>query len=642
ETNSTPVGLSLQLGGTGSIYEEFAWQGASDETPGAVNNGQTFDGVTPPPPPPPPTPDETPVFVNELHYDNVSGDLNEAVEVAGPAGTSINGWSIVLYNGSNGTPYGTIDLFGTFEDQCNGLGTREYFFSGIQNGAPDGLALVDNAGNVVQFLSYEGSFDAVGGPADGMTSEDIGVLETSGTPANFSLQLGGEGMFYEDFSWEAPQMNTMGDCNVNQNTAPPIPPSDCEAFSSAADPVYDNSQWSNGSNDGMGFGPWNLSTSTGDQSQAGHFVSSSTSNGDGDSNADGDIDTAGRSWGLYANSGQLSEALRDLLEPVNAGTEIRTRMDIGFVNPGGTVGIALQNASGENLVELIFIGGDSEFRVVDANGTGPTGVGFTDEGLNTVFTINGGSYDLEITDLSSGAVTVVSGSLSNPSNGQTVAKYRAFNANGGFNPPADLFVNNLEVCQPEVVDEIDPACEIVGVDPGPPVTLSVMLQDFESGLSHVNVLKDKNADVTIPAFTPGTTDAIVVTAVKIDPNKGSSVVLEVFDMAGNSTICDPVYTTLSTIAPQDFQLGQNYPNPFNPTTTIRFGVAAEQASVSLKIYDISGREVRTLINENISAGQYSVEWDGKNNNGSDVAGGVYLYRLTAGAYVQTRQMILVK
>jgi len=191
-------------------------------------------------------------------------------------------------------------------------------------------------------------------------------------------------------------------------------------------------------------------------------------------------------------------------------------------------------------------------------------------------------------------------------------------------------------------DTTDPLCEIIGVDPGPPVVLSVMLQDTESGISHVNILRDKNAEVVIPSFTPGTNDAIMVTATKINPEKGSSVVLEVFDMAGNSTICDPVYTTLSSIAPEDFQLEQNYPNPFNPTTTIRFGLADAQTFVSLKVYDVSGREVRTLINENISAGQYSVEWDGKDNNGREVSGGIYLYRLTAGSFVQTRKMTFLK
>ncbi|MGH1363750.1 MAG: FlgD immunoglobulin-like domain containing protein [Calditrichia bacterium] len=196
--------------------------------------------------------------------------------------------------------------------------------------------------------------------------------------------------------------------------------------------------------------------------------------------------------------------------------------------------------------------------------------------------------------------------------------------------------------EPVVTDDTDPLCEIIGVDPGPPVVLSVMLQDTESGISHVNVLRDKNADVVVPSFTPGTNEAIVVTATKINPNKGSNVVLEVFDMQGNSTICDPVYTTLSTIAPQDFQLEQNYPNPFNPTTTIRFGVAAEQTFVSLKVYDISGREVRTLINEQVSAGQFAIEWDGKNNSGQEVAGGIYLYRLTAGNFVQTRKMTFLK
>ena len=78
----------------------------------------------------------------------------------------------------------------------------------MQNGAPDGIALVDDGGTVIQFLSYEGSFDATDGPANGMTSEDIGVSESSGTSEEESLQLSGTGTTYTDFTWNAPAANT--------------------------------------------------------------------------------------------------------------------------------------------------------------------------------------------------------------------------------------------------------------------------------------------------------------------------------------------------------------------------------------------------------------------------------------------------
>ena len=158
----------------------------------------------------------TSVFINEIHYDNTGADSGEAVEVAGPAGTDLTGWSVVLYNGSNGTVYDTIALSGTIPDQDSGYGTLSFPRAGIQNGSPDGLALVDASSNVVQFLSYEGSFTAVGDAADGMTSTDIGVSENGSGPVGESLQLTGTGTTYEDFTWAASQPNTLGTVNTGQ------------------------------------------------------------------------------------------------------------------------------------------------------------------------------------------------------------------------------------------------------------------------------------------------------------------------------------------------------------------------------------------------------------------------------------------
>ncbi|MGB7440639.1 MAG: hypothetical protein WA919_06195, partial [Coleofasciculaceae cyanobacterium] len=107
----------------------------------------------------------TSVFINEIHYDNDGIDTGEAIEIAGPAGTDLTGWTLVLYNGTNSrrSPYNTRSLDGlTISDQGGGFGTivLEYPSNGIQNGSPDGIALVDNNNSVIQFLSYEGSFTA--------------------------------------------------------------------------------------------------------------------------------------------------------------------------------------------------------------------------------------------------------------------------------------------------------------------------------------------------------------------------------------------------------------------------------------------------------------------------------------------------
>jgi predicted extracellular nuclease len=158
------------------------------------------------------------VFINEIHYDNSGGDVGEAIEIAGPTSTDLTGWSLVLYNGSSSQlkQYNTTALTGSIPNQQDSFGTLLFAIPGIQNGSPDGVALVDTSNNVVQFLSYEGAFNAVDGPASGMTSIDIGKAETSSTPIGYSLQLIGSGSTSDDFSWQVPSEDSFGDINVGQ------------------------------------------------------------------------------------------------------------------------------------------------------------------------------------------------------------------------------------------------------------------------------------------------------------------------------------------------------------------------------------------------------------------------------------------
>jgi hypothetical protein len=85
-----------------------------------------------------------------------------------------------------------------------------------------------------------------------------------------------------------------------------------------------------------------------------------------------------------------------------------------------------------------------------------------------------------------------------------------------------------------------------------------------------------------------------------------------------------------------YQLSQNYPNPFNPTTNIKFSLLKE-GFVSLKVYDITGKEVSTLVNNNMKSGSYSVDW-----NASEWSSGVYIYKLTTNDFTSTKRMTLVK
>lgn len=163
------------------------------------------------------------VFINEIHYDDASTDSGEGVEIAGPAGTDLSTYTIIAYNGSStsGAPYSTTNLTGTIDDEGSGYGAVWFPIVGLQNGAPDGISL-DNGGTLVQFLSYEGTFTGVGGPADSVLSTDIGVSET-GTVEGSSLQLTGAGLTYNNFSWATEATATPGTINTGQTFGTPVP-----------------------------------------------------------------------------------------------------------------------------------------------------------------------------------------------------------------------------------------------------------------------------------------------------------------------------------------------------------------------------------------------------------------------------------
>jgi hypothetical protein len=156
------------------------------------------------------------VWINEIHYDNTGTDVGEFIEIAGVAGTAVDGYQLVLYNAGNGLAYSTKTLSGVIADQQNGFGTLAFTFTGgIQNGSPDGFALVSPV-NEIQFLSYEGVFTALGGPALGIESTDIGVFEAGTEPVGLSLLLTGSGSGYADFTWSGPATASPGSINPGQ------------------------------------------------------------------------------------------------------------------------------------------------------------------------------------------------------------------------------------------------------------------------------------------------------------------------------------------------------------------------------------------------------------------------------------------
>jgi hypothetical protein len=119
-------------------------------------------------------------------------------------------------------------------------------------------------------------------------------------------------------------------------------------------------------------------------------------------------------------------------------------------------------------------------------------------------------------------------------------------------------------------------------------------------------------------------------------------------MLTGADVSDGMFTIEQPVSTDDelpsamFALAQNFPNPFNPTTTINYSVKAGGGQVSLVVYDVGGRQVRTLVNGHQGEGAKSVTWNGTNDRGMRVASGIYFYRMIAPGFNQTRKMVLLR
>ncbi len=148
------------------------------------------------------------IFINEVNYLSNSQPF---FEISGPPQTDLSNYEVVLYD-ENGAPYDTLELSGTLPQttSCNGIVNVDVAV--LLNTPGSGMALIQEPNQVLQYITYGGTNTATSGPAAGMTSENIGtqLLE------DVSLQLGGTGLEYTDFVWQAPLPATPGNINTNQ------------------------------------------------------------------------------------------------------------------------------------------------------------------------------------------------------------------------------------------------------------------------------------------------------------------------------------------------------------------------------------------------------------------------------------------
>lgn len=273
------------------------------------------------------------VFINEFHYDDAtsSGDTGERIEIVATAGETLSSYRIYLYNGS--TPSAAV----TYDNDlvpagslvsCGGqvrIATLSYPTNGIQNGPSDGIALVNPSGQVVQFISYEGQIKASNGPAAGLTSTNLPVSETGSDPAGRSLQLGGTGSSYANFTWRSPATATFGACNNGQTFSSPNPP-----------PTVTGTTPSNGATDFPAAGNLGASFSESVTAAAGAFTLSCANSG----NVALTYPSSGTSFSISTNTALVGGEACTFTIVANAIT------DAGGAKPSGNTTVNFSVASG--------------------------------------------------------------------------------------------------------------------------------------------------------------------------------------------------------------------------------------------------------------------------------------------------------
>lgn len=172
----------------------------------------------------------------------------------------------------------------------------------------------------------------------------------------------------------------------------------------------------------------------------------------------------------------------------------------------------------------------------------------------------------------------------------------------------------------------------------------LLILKFSGEANHhtYNLFYAKIGEATQPSaiFCPST-----IFDMNKDGEKDILLPMEIYPQPGLSYVL--IQDTITSVyaedlqVPDKFNLTQNFPNPFNPSTQVRITVK-EHSKIQVAIYNILGKEVKSLLSENLPAGEYTIQWDGKDNEGNDLSGGVYFIQLIAGNYQKTIKTILLK
>ena len=693
ESNSTPIGVSLQLTGSGNKYADFNWQQDKSQNYGSLNSEQSFTSFQPQT-----APD---AWINEIHYDNDGPDTLEDVEVIVPTSfKNLDNLILSLYNGSDGKVYYTSSL----SDFSIGKVYKDFaiyykYIKDIQNG-PDGLTLAyynpNSGSSILQFLSYEGTFGAIDGIAKGLTSQDIGVEEkTYSTKIGQSLQLKGSGNKYKDFKWDQPKEATTGDINDHQS----IQMSDGSVTIGMT--IKGQAGWRMLSVPVNGLKMEDIAKLTPIQGYNGHnpgAVKNFYVGYDGitfvaPNDLTGTL-TAGQGYILYFYNNDLSGSKKLPINLVMKGTPNAQDVTIPVHNNGNCW----------NLVGNPYLSSINISSVIVNGGALASGVG-------QIWDANSGSYITTTTN--NGEVAGAQGFFIQNNNATSItipvsAKSNQITFYKGIQNSNDERMIQLQLKTENPDDGVTTTDKNIVLyfnkksNPGwdyydaiklTPLTARFATLSFEGTKNgrHVALAQDSRAyDLTKPQeyklemnisrqyghFSikwPVWKNIPSNWSISMTDNKTNQKIdmrtdtLYSFDISKtaiqNKSVESSIHqlpTTMAatgkarfeiTITPKDLtaisdkdklgvpnhiKLFQNYPNPFNPTTQIEYSLP-KAAEVSLKIYDILGRQVAVLAKGTKKAGNYRITW-----NASNMASGIYIYQLKVDDVIKSRKMLLLK
>ncbi|MDP8268060.1 MAG: T9SS type A sorting domain-containing protein [Candidatus Tenebribacter davisii] len=554
------------------------------------------------------------IWLNELHYDNASTDEGEFVEIVleNTGSYTLSDFTITLYNGSYCTTYDvkTLDMFTTgITSENYTLYYYEYPANGIQNGAPDGIA-IDYQGTLIpgQFLSYEGTFEAGEGPAVGVTSTDICVIEDGGTQVGESLQLLGTGAVYSDFTWQDPASETPGALNNGQTIGGTPEPTLIVASPNGGE------QWEQGSTHPITWISINFTGNIKIELESVYrdrevLVASTEDDGSWEWNIP--VDQFINDWYAIIISDTEdgdpwddSNAAFSIIEPIPVTPYTIYDIQYSLTGPSPHEGELVETSG---IVTAKF---ENYFFIQDGPGAW-NGIAIYP------------NQEVEVGD-----EITISGSVLEYNDKTEITDIINITILGTLEVPESVVLSAAELSTTEDYESVLARLQDVTISNDNLGNGNWEVEDI-SGTCMIGGLGDYTYQPELGEFIYNLTGIVDYTfgAFKLEPRDDEDI-----ELTGNYIENENPVLSITSLS--------NYPNPFNPSTTISFNLNTNSTeNADLSIYNLKGQLIKQY---SVSNDQYSVTWNGLDSSGKSVSSGIYLYKLISGNKTYTKKMLLLK